>query len=67
MSLTPYLLLATFGSKDFALFCKLVRLLLTSPRIRGPSARGLPPASHRYPCFKQRLVPPSTFVTFTYS
>ena len=44
----PHLLLAAFGSMDFALLCKLVQLPLASPGVRGPRAGGLPPASFRF-------------------
>jgi len=44
----PHLLLAAFGSKDFALLCKLIQLPLASPGVRGPRAGGLPPASFRF-------------------
>ena len=44
----PHILLAAFGSKDFALSCTLIRLPLASPGVRGPRAGGLPPASFRF-------------------
>lgn len=44
----PHLLLAAFGSKDFALLRKLIQLPLASPGVRGPRAGGLPPASFRF-------------------
>ena len=44
----PHILLAAFGSKDFALSCTLIRLPLASPGVRGPRAEGLPPASFRF-------------------
>lgn len=41
----PHLLSAAFGSKDFALCCKLIQLPLASIGVREPRAGGLPPAS----------------------
>ena len=38
----PHLLLAAFGSMDFALICKLIQLPQASYEVRVPRARGLP-------------------------
>ena len=38
----PHLLLAVFGSMDFALICKLIQLPQASYEVRVPRAGGLP-------------------------
>ena len=44
----PHLLAAAFGSKDFALFRRLVQLPLASFEVRVPQVGGLPTASFRF-------------------
>lgn len=44
----PHLLLLAFGSKDFALLCRLIQRVLTLYEVRVPQTRGLPPTSFRF-------------------
>ena len=44
----PHLLLAAFGSMDFALLSKLIQLPLALYAVRVPRARVLPPASFKF-------------------
>ncbi|MET3292499.1 UNVERIFIED_CONTAM: hypothetical protein ABID98_005196 [Brevibacillus sp. OAP136] len=44
----PHLLSFAFGSKHFALLCRLVQRMLASYEVRVPQTGGLPPTSFRF-------------------